>query len=234
MPFRLGAAALAVILSACVTEAPSPTAAGISPPAVTASARPAPSPASAVPTAPATPEPTPLVALPVAGRPYDAADLLDAMRASRRPGGVPDAVETEAIATAMAAEIWTFDGAPWPSIDAGGSCGPQECTIEVAGAAPGALGEDLYVFSIRPASGTVSILDASLRGLPAALLPDLDEAARTVSVEDLDDLVLGSARWLPPPGAGRFVLAYRSGGEEGSPAVDVLLDVIEGTAVPIS
>ncbi len=233
---RLGfglAAAAVVMMAGCGAPGPSaPESLAVSRAPVASEAAPA-SP-SAAPTPSSTPAPTPLLALPQPGRPYDAAAVLEAMRTSRRPGGVPDEVETPPIAAAIAERIWTFDGSPWPSLTAGGSCGPDRCTIELAGTPAGALGEDLYVFSVLPATGKVEVLDASLRGLPTALLPELDEAARAVTVEDLGDLVLGSARWLPPPDEGTFLLAYRSGGEEGAPAVDVLLDVDEGTAAPLN
>ncbi|HEX7197446.1 MAG TPA: hypothetical protein VF364_11515, partial [Candidatus Limnocylindria bacterium] len=51
--------------------------------------------------------------LPEAGRPFDAEAILAAMRDSRRPGGVPDEMQTDAIAAAVADAIWTIDGEPW-------------------------------------------------------------------------------------------------------------------------
>ena len=159
------------------------------------------------------------------GRPFEAADLLEAMRSSPRPGGVPDQLETEAIAAALAERIWTFSGAPWPQVVAGGSCGPEQCTLEVAGAPPGALGEDLYVFSVAPASGRVQLERAELRGLPGSLLPELEALALGVMPQDaLAGLRLVSARWLAPPDDGSFVLSFRSGGEEFSCGVDVTID----------
>ena len=44
-------------------------------------------------------------------------------------------------------------------------------------------------------------------------------------------MLLANACWLPPPDDGRFVLAYRSGGEEGSCGLDVTLDVAAGVVV---
>lgn len=150
------------------------------------------------------------------------------MRASRRPGGVPDQLETEAIAGAVAERLWTLDGQPWPEVVVGGSCGPAQCTLEVAGTPPGALGEDLYVFSVDLASGSVELVDASLRGLPAGLALQLDEVARGIASNELLYMELASVRWLPPPDEGSFILAYRTGGEEGSCGLDANLDATTG------
>ena len=153
------------------------------------------------------------------------------MRESRRPGGVPDELETDAIAAAVAEHIYTFDGEPWPEIVAGGSCGPETCTLEVGGTPDGALGEDLYAFSVLPSTDAVELVSADLRGLPADLLEELDLMAR----RDLDDpgsvVELQSASWLPPPDDGVFELAYRSGGEEGSCALNVTLDAVSEEVV---
>lgn len=162
--------------------------------------------------------------LPEPGRPFDADGLLALMRDSRRPGGVPDQLETRPIAEALAASMWTFDGSPWSTASAGGSCGPELCTLEIGGVAPGTQGEDLYIFSVAPATGAVDVLDASLRGVPIALLGELDTLTRGLSdAAELEGLILAGVRWLPPPDDGAFILGYRSGGEEGSCAGDITL-----------
>jgi hypothetical protein len=177
------------------------------------------------PTASPEPSPAPTFDVGEPGRPFDAADLLEAMRSSPRPGGVPDQLETEAIAAAIAERIWTLSGAPWPAIVAGGSCGPDACTLEVAGTPTGAPGEDLYVFSVMPDTETVELESAELRGLPASLLPELEALAMGAMPQDaLAGLRLASARWLPPPDEGQFVLSFRSGGEEFSCGIDLVLD----------
>ncbi len=160
-------------------------------------------------------------------------DVLEAMRSSRRPGGVPDELETAAVAAAIAERTFTFDGDPWRDITASGSCGPSICTIELAGAPQGAVGDDVYVFTVDRPSGTVALSESNLRGLPAELLPALDRAARDTWSGDLEDLALLSVRWLPPPEEDVFVLSYRSGGEEGAPALDLRLDLPRGTAEPV-
>ena len=148
------------------------------------------------------------------------------MRESRRPGGVPDELETDAIAAAVAEHVFTFDGEPWPAIVIGGSCGPETCTLEVAGTPDGALGEDLYTFSVTPSTGQTELVSADLRGFPEGKLGDLDLIVRR-SLDDPGSVVeLLSASWLPPPDDGHFVLAYRSGGEEGSCMLNVTLDAV--------
>ncbi|MGI8998223.1 MAG: hypothetical protein ACR2GO_00715 [Candidatus Limnocylindria bacterium] len=164
--------------------------------------------------------------LPNPDRAVDPATLLDAMRTSRRPGGVPDQLESEAIAGTLADMIWTYGGEPWTTMAIGGSCGPQTCTLDVAGTRPGSLGEDLWVFDVTPDDGSVSVASANLAALPSEIVTPLDELARTLFPPDqLDDLILSSVRWLPPPMEQHFTLSYRSGGEEGSCGAEITLDV---------
>ena len=172
------------------------------------------------------------VSRPTTGRPYDAAQVLAAMRESRRPGGVPDELETRAVATALAAAIWTYDGRAYPTLLIGGSCGAEHCTVEVSGAPAGAAGADLYAFNATPALGTVELLAADLHGYPAGIDALLDRVVRGELPEDaLDGLALTSATWLLPPRIGFFQAAYRSGGEEESPGLDVVVDLTRGTVI---
>lgn len=164
------------------------------------------------------------------GRPFVAGDILEAMRQSRRPGGVPDELETEAIAGAIADEIWTLEGAPWTSIVAGGSCGPAECTLEVSGAPADAVAEDAWVFAITPSSGGVAVASAVLRGMSASLLDRADRVVRGSPSAPAPAAILASGRWLPPPDDGTVVLSYRNGAEAGTCGVDYTVDV-EGAAV---
>ena len=167
------------------------------------------------------------IGLLAAGTPFDAATILSAMRESRRPGGVPDQIETDAIAAALAASIWTFEGLPWTTLAASGSCAPASCTLELAGARPDSHGDDVWTFDVWPADGTVAVTMAELRSLPNHLLPALDGLARSLlPAATLDGLLLTSARWLPPPAGGQFVLAYRGDGEEGSCVLDITLDAL--------
>jgi hypothetical protein len=171
------------------------------------------------------------VPIPSAGLPYHAAAMLAAMRDSTRPGGVPDALETDAVAAAVADQIWTWDGQPWQTISVGGACGPAECSLDVAGSVDGMAGADLYTFTVEPASGDVTPESADLHGYPAELDSVLDQMARAAAGDELGDLAFASARWLPPPDQGRFWLAYRMGGEEGTPGLDLLLDSATGAIV---
>lgn len=220
---------MVVVVAACVSE-PLPSAsaaAATSSPSRIESASP-----TAQATFKSTPSATPLIALPEPGRPFASSDVLDAMRTSRRPGGVPDQVETDLIASRIADGLWTFDGSPWQSIVAGGACGPTSCTLEISGAPTGAAGEDLYLFDIDPSSGSVTLLDATLQGVPSVTVDKLDAVARHAWDGNLEGMVLASVRWRPPPDIGQFVLAYRSGGEEGSPRTDLVIDTLRGTVEP--
>ncbi|HET7582840.1 MAG TPA: hypothetical protein VFL75_08830 [Candidatus Limnocylindria bacterium] len=212
-PRHLAALLLTLALAACASPSPS---ASIS----TATLRPT---ASASQT---TPRPTPSGPLPA--RPYDGAAVLQAMRDSRRPGGVPTELQTAEIAAAVANELWTWDGAPWPDLVIGGSCGGSSCSLEVAGTPPDAAGADLYVLSIEPTSATVSVESTDLHGYPRQLDGQLKAIATEVAPDAIRGLRFASAQWMPTA-AGQYLLAYRSGGEEGSPGVDLLIDASSRT-----
>lgn len=224
----LGSLLAALLVVSCAADpaaSPDPTGRTSSPaPTVT----PAPSvTATASPTDVATPGPMPTVPLPEIGRPFDAADILDAMRTSRRPGGVPLQLQTQAVAEQVAGAIWTYEGQPWATMSAGGSCGPSICSLEIAGTRPDATAEDLWVFEI--VGGEVEVVAAELRALPAELVTSLDEVARSLEAQiDEHELALTNARWLTPASDGRFRLSYRSGGEERSCRMEVTIEVIEG------
>jgi len=171
------------------------------------------------------PAPSTAVVVPEPGRPYDADALLDAMRDSRRPGGVPVELQDGDIAAALADALWTFGGEPWDDIAAGGSCGPSTCTLELSGGRGHAHGEDAWVFSIDPATASVEVIAADLHAVPDETAAALDRWTRALDVDGvLDGLGLTAVRWLPPPAEDRFRLAYRSGNEERSCSVDLELD----------
>ena len=173
--------------------------------------------------------------IPGLGHPFDAATLLAAMRESRRPGGVPDQIETEGIAAAVAGSIWTYGGQPWSTQSVGGSCGPVTCTLEVAGAGPDAQGDDVWVFAITPGTGEVRLVTAELGSVPPEIVAELDTLARSLDEGgSLGSMLLASASWLPPPDEGRFDLSYRSGGEEGSCSIDLRLDAVHAEVVSSS
>jgi hypothetical protein len=166
---------------------------------------------------------------PEPGQPFEPGDILAAMRDSRRPGGVPEEVQTDAIAAALADHLWTIDGQPWSAIAASGSCEGDTCSLELSGAPPDAAGEDVWVFTVAPASGEVAVATADLHGVPADWISSLDAMARDApGSEMLPDLTLTAVRWQPPPAVGRFDLAYRTGDEEESCSVDLVLDAAGG------
>jgi hypothetical protein len=166
------------------------------------------------------------------GRPYDAADILEAMRTSPRPDGVPQALQTDAIASAIADEIWTIDGEPWGAFLIGASCGPDSCLVEVVGSRDDAEDDDAWTFGVDPDTGAVSVGATDLRALPANIVADLDRLARSL-VDDapIGSMVLANVAWLPPAEVDRFAMSYRTGGEEGSCGVDVVIDVDERLVV---
>jgi hypothetical protein len=165
------------------------------------------------------------------GRPYDAEAVLAGMRDSQRPGGVPDQLETNEIADAVSRELWTWDGTPWKVLAIGGACGPKSCSLEVAGSRENASGADLYSFVVDPARQAVSISTTDLHAYPGTLDTPLTAAAQAAAGESLDGLAFVGASWLPPPDAGRYWLAYRSGGEEGAPGLDVLIELASGRLI---
>lgn len=175
------------------------------------------------------------ISLRPAAQPFDASDILRAMRDSRRPGGVPAELQTEAIAAAVADTIWTLQGDPWDAISAGGSCGADACTLEVAGSAAGDAGEDVWVLSVDPATAEVEVVTADLHAIPRPAAEAIDRMARAADGgAALDDLLLTSVRWHPPPDDGTFSLAYRSGDEEESCSIDVELDVVSGELTEVA
>lgn len=177
----------------------------------------------------ASPSPTPVADVIEPGQPFDAEALLAAMRDSTRPGGVPDQLQTDAIAAELADAIWTFDGEPWTIMAVSGSCGSKHCTLDVAGTRTGTEGDDVWVFQVTPESGAVELVSANLHSLPSNVVEVLDEQVREAT--NLDGMLLASARWLPPPHAGDFVLSYRSGDEEGSCMRDITWSSVIGEIV---
>ena len=218
------AAALAIlacstVITACGTAAPEPS-------------EPA---ASVTETVSNSPSPSAGLALPEPGHGLDADAILAAMRDSRRPGGVPDEIETSEVAARLAETIWTFDGEPWATTSAGGSCGPDTCTLEIAGAGDGALGEDVWVFAVTPASGDVELVSAELGAVPSDIVEKVEHAAHAAtgdSFDGIDGLGLTYARWAPPPDHGQFELSYRTGDEEGGTCgVELTFDAVRNVTL---
>jgi hypothetical protein len=147
------------------------------------------------------------------------------MRTTPRPDGVPAELQTDAIAAAIAEAIWTVDGEAWDSIVAGGSCGESSCQLEVAGARSGTAGDDVWTFGVVPSTTTVTVESTELRAIPESLVEALDDLVRSlVAAADLEGMLITAATWQPPPAADRYTVAYRSGGEEGSCGLEVVVE----------
>jgi hypothetical protein len=189
-PISLVLLTSAFLVAGCTPTTPSP------PPSASRAADPSSADPSGTPVASPSPSAAAIV-VPEPGRPFLAADVLSAMRESRRPGGVPDELETDDVAALVAEELWTFDGEAWQQLVIGGVCGPASCSLEVAGAPADAVGEDLYVFKIDTGGPTLSVEETSLRGLPEPLTIRLDEVVREAHPElfEAGALILTTARW---------------------------------------
>jgi hypothetical protein len=217
------------------TERPAPLAALILL-AAACTAAPTPSPTPARSDAPASASPVASgspggLALADPGRPYDGPAILEAMRTSPRPDGVPAEVQTDEIAAAIADAIWTFDGEAWQTLSVEGACAAT-CTVEIAGSRGVEAGEDLWSFLVDPGTERVTVDFTNLRALPDELVAALDGLARRISSDGaLDELRITSAAWTPPPDADRYVLSYRSGGEEGSCAAEIVVDARRGALI---
>ena len=102
----------------------------------------------------------PGLALPQPGPAFDAATLLDAMRTSRRPGGVPDQLET-AIAATLAETLWTYGGEPWGPWPSGlmwhGDLLARSCGYPPGPAWRGSLG-----VRDRASTGSLTVASASV------------------------------------------------------------------------
>lgn len=152
------------------------------------------------------------------------------MRDSPRPDGVPDELKTDAIASAIADAIWTFDGRAWDRPVVAATCG-SICTVEVSGGRDDADGEDVWVFRIDPPSASVEVVATELRAVPRDVVERLDSLARRLGASEMADMLLTTVAWMPPPDADLFRLSYRSGGEEGSCSLELVVDARAGTLV---
>ncbi len=223
---NLGPAVVVLALAACANPSPS---ASDQPSTSTAASNPSAA-ASVVIGDPGSP-----ISLGPPGHPFDADDILAALRDSRRPDGVAEELQTQEVAAAVADTIWTLQGESWDSIATGGTCDGGQCSLEIAGSAAGDAGEDVWVLSVDPATADVRVVDADLHGIPLETADAIDRLARSVDGGDaLDGLLLTSVRWNAPPDESMFDLAYRSGDEEESCAMDVRLDVLSGELTEIS
>ena len=164
-------------------------------------------------------------------RPYDAAAILAVLQDV--PQTFPAQLRTpemaQAIADALSAGIWTYDGRPYRELAIRASCGeggPLRCDLSASGlpaSAPTRDAEDAYWWEVT-GSGLFRQAGRGLRGYPAALDAELDELARSLDQGRLEGLSLLSVEWaLPPPDDG-YVLRYGTGREEGARNVFITID----------
>lgn len=220
------------VLAACAPAvSPHPS---LDRPSSTATSTPGSSPAATTSVAPDPSGPAGL-SLPDPGRPFDAEAIRAILEASRRPDGVPSEALASGVLAALADAIWTIDGRPWQTADAGGTCGPQTCQLEIAGTRDGAAGDDLWVVEIDRTSATARVTTAVLQAIPDDLETDLDRLARDlVPAGALDGAVPTGVRWLPPPDGGTFILSYRTAGSAGGCGLDVTLDAVAPEVVDVA
>src|SRR5574338_1284973 len=193
---RHGLLAVAIVLLAACSS-PNPTGGPVSASAATSAS------ASSVAAGPA--------------RPYSAEQVLEALRASTRLGGVPDDLETLEVASAIAEQLWTFTGEPWQAFNVTSRCaGDGSCSLELFASASESEGTDSYTFTVTRADGQVELTGSDLAAVPTSVVTELDAAIRAaVPASRLDGTAAVGARWQLPPQQDRLWVSYRSGGEEG-------------------
>ncbi|HEX5826387.1 MAG TPA: hypothetical protein VFY23_02620 [Candidatus Limnocylindrales bacterium] len=164
-------------------------------------------PSTSPPAASADPVATPVVpsaspAADVPGRPYDGQALLALMRTQQQPALDPSLV-TDAVAAAMAEQVWTYDGTPYRQVMFEGSCESGACALGLTGL-PSAAGDpsfaDAYRWAVEPGASVLRTEGGwpSLSGYPHELDEALAEEARLLDAEGLlEGLQLSSVRWVP-------------------------------------
>jgi hypothetical protein len=174
----------------------------------------------------------------VHGTPYDADDVLAALGASgsRVPPVLRDGQVAAAIADALSARIWTYDGEPYRELTLSGSCDDDglRCDLQAKGVPAFAIDRDaadFYTFSVEVGTGVLMPAgEPALRGYPAELTPTLDAGARASLADRLAGLSLLAAQWLPEPATDAYLLRYGTGDEEADQQVIVRLDRATDTA----
>jgi len=234
-PGPLLAAVLAAVLAAACGPADSPAASSPATTSTPASTLVPSVDGSADAIASSRPTDAPGLALTDPGRPFDADAIRAILDASRRPDPVPAEAYAPAVLAALAEAIWTIDGRPWQTADAGGTCGERTCHLELAGTREGSLADDLWVVEIDRATMAVEVVSTVLGAVPAELGRELDGLARDiVPGSTLGDAVLTGVRWLAPPDAGQFVLGYRTAGGSNGCGIDVTLDAATADLIDLS
>ncbi len=155
---------------------------------------------------------------------------------------VPPELRQLDIAQQLADLVWTYDGQPYASLALEGRCGSTLCDIELQGVPAFAPEEDghvdLYLFRVERSTGTVApIRDDNVQltsGYPPELDIEIDRVVRAgVNPEVMTGLELRNAVWMQPPNFGQFIVSYDSGNEEGSRAIQVVLDLETGEIISV-
>jgi hypothetical protein len=190
------------------------------------------------------PPPTPTLAparkpsTTVHGTPYTADDLLEVLAASgsRVPALLRTGPITAAIADALAARLWTYDGEPYGELTLSASCDDDglRCDLQAKGVPAFAADRDaadFYTFSVEVGTGVLTPAgEPALRGYPAELTPTLDAAARASLGDRLAGTSLLAAQWLAEPDTDAYLLRYGTGDEEADRQVIVRYDRAADTA----
>ena len=190
------------------------------------------------------PPPTPTLAparkpsTAVHGTPYAADDVLAVLAASgsRVPAALRSGPVAIAIADALAARIWTYDGEPYRELTLSGSCDDDglRCDLQAKGLPAFSADRDaadFYTFSVEVGTGVLRPAgEPALRGYPAELTPTLDAAARASLGDRLAGKSLLAAQWLPEPATDAYLLRFGTGDEEADQQVIVRYDRAADTA----
>ena len=167
------------------------------------------------------------------GRPYSA-DTFEVIL--RDPANrITSELRQPWLAEILADEIWSWDGAPYARLRVFGSCKTRACRVEVDGVAAFVKildqsgdeqpGEDSVTLTLDRVDHQVTEVHRSLPGVPASILADAEQMARSLDVDHrLAGLPLYYGTWLLPPPDDAYELLFGNGTQEGQTTVTVVVD----------